>query len=161
MKTIALPAGQRQDIEERRRHATDRRTFQRLSALLWIDQGHTRQQAADLLGISSRQLGDWLRIFRHHGLDELCTLHYLGDPGQLTATQIEQLRHEIATGVFRNALQVRTWIADTFGVTYSPTGVKELLYRIGASYHKVSGFFLECGSDETATVRQELSAAPA
>ena len=81
MKTIELSAKQRQDIEQRRRQAPDRRVYQRLCALLWIDQGQTRQQVADLLGVTSRQVGDWLRIFRNKGLDELCTLHYRGDPG--------------------------------------------------------------------------------
>ena len=74
MKTIALSAKQRQQIQERRRQADDRRIFQRLSALLWIDEGRTRDEVADLLGVTSRQVGDWLPIFRNKGLDELCTL---------------------------------------------------------------------------------------
>jgi transposase len=161
VKTIHLDQKQRQEILQRRRQANDRRLFQRLSALLWIDEGRTREEVADLLGVSSRQVGDWLRIFRNHGLDDLCTLRYRGDPGQLKPAQVQQLRLEIAKGVFHNALQVRTWIQDAFGVAYSNSGVKDLLHRIGASYHKVSGFFLEGGSGQAAAVRQEVSPAPA
>src|SRR3954453_5891204 len=141
MKTIVLSDKQRQEIQQRRRQAGDRRIFQRLSTLLWIDQGRTREEVADLLGVTSRQVGDWLRIFRNKGLDELCTLHYRGDPGRLRPAQVERLKQEIAKGAFHNADQVRAWIAEQFGVTYSPSGVKDLLHRIGASYHKVSGFF--------------------
>src|SRR5512147_2429794 len=75
--------------------------------------------------------------------------------------QVERLRQEIATGVFHNAEQVRAWIEEQFGVTYSTSGVKDLLHRIGASYHKVSGFFLEGGPEEAASVRAQVSAAPA
>src|SRR5512146_2217045 len=142
MKTIVLSAKQRHEIEQRRRQAGDRRIFQRLSALLWIDEGRTRHEVADLLGVSSRQVGDWLRIFRNKGLDELCTLHYRGDPGRLRPAQVEQLRQEIATGVFHNAEQVRAWIEEQFGVTYSTSGVKDLLHRSGASCHRVSGVCL-------------------
>src|SRR3954464_233549 len=110
MKTIALSAKQRQEIQDRRRQGDDRRIFQRLSALLWIDEGRTREEVADLLGVSSRQVGDWLRIFRNRGLDQLCTLRYRGDPGRLRPAQVEQLEQEIATGVFHNAEQVRVWI---------------------------------------------------
>jgi transposase len=141
MKTIELTAKQRQEIQERRRQASDRRIFQRLSALLWIDQGRTREEVADLLGVTSRQVGDWLRIFRNKGLDELCTLHYRGDPGRLRPAQVERLKQEIAKGGFHNAEQVRAWIEEHLGASYSPSGVKDLLRRIGASYHKVSGFF--------------------
>src|SRR5512144_1616082 len=141
MRTIELSAKQRQEIQERRRLAGDRRIFQRLSTLLWIDEGRTREVVADLLGVTSRQVGDWLRIFRNKGLDELCTLHYRGDPGRLRPAQVEQLKQEIAKGVFHNTEHVRSWIKGHFGVTYSCSGVKDLLHRIGASYHKVSGFF--------------------
>jgi transposase len=141
MKTIQLTSKQRKDISERRRSAQDRRIYQRLSAVLWSDDGRTREEIAGLVGVSTRQVGQWLRIFRNKGLDELCTLHYQGDPGRLGPSQVKQLKQEIEKGVFHNADQIRTWIEATFGVTYSASGVKDLLRRIGASFHKVSGFF--------------------
>jgi transposase len=159
MKTIELSAKQRRKIQERRRQASDRRTFQRLSALLWIDPGRTRQAVADLLGVTSRQVGDWLRIFRNQGLDELCTLHDRGDPGRLRPAQVARLKPEIAQGTFHNAAQVRAWIEVHLGVSYSTSGVKDLMHRIGASYHKVSGLFLEGGPEEAASVRAQVSAA--
>jgi transposase len=141
MKTIQLTPRQRKAISERRRQAQDRRIYQRLSAILWSDDGRTREEIAQLTGVSTRQVGQWLRIYRNKGLDELCTLHYQGDPGRLGPSQVERLKQEIETGVFHNADQIRTWIEATFGVAYSASGVKDLLRRIGASFHKVSGFF--------------------
>src|SRR3954452_6436826 len=148
MKTIRLSPQQRKDISERRRHAPDRRIYQRLSAVLWSDDGRSREEIARLVGVSTRQVGQWFRIFRNKGLDELGTLHYQGDPGRLGPAQVKRLKQEIATGVFHDADQVRTWIESTFGVTYSASGVKDLLRRIGASYHKVSGFFWKADVQE-------------
>src|SRR4051794_22221944 len=148
MKTIQLTPQQRNDISDRRRQAQDRRTYQRLSAVLWSDGGRTREEIAELVGGSTRQVGQWFRIFRNKGLDQLCTLHYQGDPGRLRPAQVERLKQEIATGVFHNAEQVRTWVEATFGVAYSATGIKDLLRRIGASYHKVSGFFWKADIEE-------------
>jgi transposase len=141
MKTIPWTPQQRAEISDRRRRAGDRRIFQRLSAVLWIAEGRSREEVAASLGVSTRQVGQWLRIFRNRGLDELCTLHYRGDAGRLRPAQVEQLKQEIARGTFHNAQQVRDWIRDTFGVASTASGVKDLLHRIGASYHKVSGFF--------------------
>src|SRR4051812_25364766 len=148
MKTIQLTPRQRKDIEERRRAAENRRIYQRLSVLLWIDDGRTREEAAQLVGVSTRQVGQWLRIFRNKGLDQLCTLHYQGDPGRLGPAQVQRLKQEIATGVFHNAEQVRTWVREVLGVDYSISGLKDLLRRIGASYHKVSGFFWKADVEE-------------
>jgi transposase len=161
MKIIRLTDQQRREISERRRQAQDRRIYQRLSAVLWSDAGRTREEIAELSGVSTRQVGDWLRIFRNKGLDALCTLHYRGDPGRLRPAQVERLRQEIAKGAFHHADQVRAWIEQQFGVAYSASGVKDLLRRIGASYHEVSGFFLEGGPGEAAPVRPQVSAASA
>jgi transposase len=141
MKTIQLTPRQRKVISDRRRQAQDRRVYQRLSAVLWSDDGRTREEIAQLTGVSTRQVGQWFRIFRNKGLDELCTLHYQGDPGRLGPSQVKRIRQEIETGVFHNADRIRIWIEATFGVAYSASGVKDLLGRIGASFHKVSGFF--------------------
>src|SRR3954470_8067916 len=100
MKTIRLTPRQRQDISKRRRHAKDRRIYQRRSAVLWSDDGRSREEIAELLGVSTRQVGQWSRIFRNKGLEELSTVHYLGDPGRLRPAQVERLKREIATGAF-------------------------------------------------------------
>src|SRR3954462_4871286 len=148
MKTIQLTPQQRNDISERRRQAQDRRISQRLSAVLWSEHGRTREEIAGLVGVSTRQVGQWFRIFRNKGIDELCTLHYQGDPGRLGPAQVGRLKQEIAKGVFHNAEQIRTWVEATFGVTYSISGLKDLLRRAGASYHKVSGFFWKADVEE-------------
>ena len=132
MKTIQLTPRQRKDISDRRRNAQDRRVYQRLSAVLWSDDGRPREEIAGLVGVSTRQVGQWLRIFRNKGLDELCTLHYQGDPGLLGPAQVGRLKQEIATGAFHNAEQVRTWVQETLGVAYSISGLKDLLRRVGA-----------------------------
>ena len=99
MKTIELSAKQRQEIQERRRLAGDRRIFQRLSTLLWIDEGHTREEVADLLGVTSRQVGDWLRIFRGYVHD-----------------MVEGVRAEAAHGATLEEVQQR--VPDRLAPTY-------------------------------------------
>ena len=140
MKPIQLTPEQRKEMNRRRKASPDRRLYERLTAVLAVDAGKTREEVAELLGVSLTQLGEWLRLFRNQGLQALCTLHNKGDPGNLTAPQVEQLKGEIRTGRFRNSDQVRRWLEDTFGIRYTPSGVKQLLQRIGASYHKVTGF---------------------
>src|SRR4051795_13029017 len=100
MKTVRLTPQQRKDIADRRRHAPDRRIYQRTSAVLWSDDGRTREEISDLVGVSTRQVGQWLPIFRNKGRDDLGTLHYKGDPGRLGPSQVKRIKQEIETGVF-------------------------------------------------------------
>jgi transposase len=148
MKPILLDKKQRAEIEKRRRESHNKRIYARLSAVLWVADGRERQEVAALLGVSVRQLTEWLRLFRNRGLAALCVLHYKGDPGNLTPRQVEQLKEKISKGHFRSSGQIQQWLEDHFGVTYSSSGVKDLLRRIGASYHKVSGFLWKGNPDK-------------
>lgn len=140
MKMVILTADQRRDLEQRRKATLDRRIYQRLTAVLAVAAGQTRAAVADLLGVGLTQVGAWLRIFRNKGVDALCLMHYRGDPGKLTPRQVAELKERIRTGAFRNSDQIRHWLLETYGVPYSASGVKDLLKRIGVSYHKVTGF---------------------
>jgi transposase len=148
MKPIQLTPEQRREIDRRRKASHDRRLYERLTAVLAVAADRPRVDVADLLGVSLTQLGEWLRVFRNDGLDALCTLHNKGDPGNLTAHQVDRLRNEVRTGRFRNADQIRRWLEDTFGARYTSSGVKQLLKRIGASYHKVTGFLWKADPDK-------------
>jgi transposase len=148
MKPIVLTSEQRKAIERRRKESLDRRVYQRLTAVLAVASGKTREEVAELLGVSLSQLGEWLRVFRNEGLEALCVIHNKGDPGNLTAAQVEQLKAQVSTGCFRSSDQIRHWIASTFAVSYSSSGVKDLLKRIGVSYHKVSGFLWKADPDK-------------
>jgi transposase len=148
MKLLHLDPRQRQEIERRRHETHDKRIYERLSAVLWVADGKDRFDVAALLGRSVRQVAEWLRIYRNQGLDPLCTLHHQGDPGKLKPAQVERLKQEIKTGRFRNSDQIRAWVEETFHVSYTSSGIKDLLRRIGASYHKVTGFFWKADPDK-------------
>src|ERR1019366_6394567 len=132
MKPIVLTPEQRREIQQRRKGTLDRRVYQRLTAVVTIAEGKSRDEVAHVLGIGLSQLGEWLRVFRNKGVDVLCTLYYKGDPGNLTPNQVDRLKDEVSTGRFRNSNQIRHWILETFGVTY----------------HKVTGFLWKADPDK-------------
>jgi transposase len=138
--TVKLDVNLRKKIEKRRREERDARISRRLNAILWLADGVTIEEVANRLGISARQVRKWLKTYDVHGLDGLCELHYKGRKCQLDNAQTAELKQEIAKGQFNTALQIVDWIDKHYQVRYSESGVKELLKRIGVSYHKVTGF---------------------
>src|SRR3954463_4878090 len=138
--SLQLDTIERKKIEKLRRAERDMRIWRRLSALLWSDEGETAEEVARRLGVTARQIRKWLKAYRTHGLEGLCELHYRGRVPRLDDAQVEELKGEIAKGQFRTAREIGDWINQRFKVQYSESGVKELLKRIGVSYHKVTGF---------------------
>jgi transposase len=158
MTSFSLDAQQRQQINRRRQRTRDYRLAMRLSTVLWHADGRTVSEIAALLGVCERTVRTWLRLYRKKGLQGLCTLHYKGDPGELTISQAEQLKKEIQTGRFRCARQVREWLQATFQVCYSLSGTKRLLQRLGCSFHKTTGFLIKTKRDKQAEFVQKYEA---
>jgi transposase len=156
--SVSLDAPQRKQIERRRQQTRDYRLAMRLSTVLWRDEGKTASDIAHLLGVCARTVRNWLRLYRKKGLDALCALHYKGDPGELTSSQVEQLKAEIQTGRFRCARQVREWIQTTFGIAYSLSGTKRLLQRLECSFHKTTGFLFKAKRDKQEEFVQKYEA---
>jgi transposase len=71
----------RKKIEKRRRQQKDARLHNRLSALLWLSQGRSPDEVAELLGVCLRTVRNWLQLYQRGGLETLLTLEYQGDPG--------------------------------------------------------------------------------
>jgi transposase len=71
----------RKKIEKLRRKEQDARIHNRLSALLWLDQGRSLEQVAELLGVCPRTVRNWLELYQRGGLQALRTLEYKGDQG--------------------------------------------------------------------------------
>jgi len=71
----------RKRIEKLRRKEKDVRVHNRLSAVLWLGQGRSPEEVAELLGVCPRTVRNWLELYQHGGLEALRTLEYKGDPG--------------------------------------------------------------------------------
>jgi transposase len=156
--SVSLGALQRKQLERRRQQTRDYRLAMRLSTVLWRDEGRTESDIAHLLGVCASTVRNWLRLYRRKGLEALCTLHYKGDPGDLTSSQAEQLKKEIQTGRFRCARQVREWLQASFQVGYSLSGTKRLLQRLGCSFHKTTGFLFKAKRDQQEEFVQKYEA---
>jgi transposase len=71
----------RKKFEKLRRKEKDVRRHNRLSALLWLGQGRSHDEVAQLLGLCPRTVRNWLFLYQRGGLEMLLTLDYQGDPG--------------------------------------------------------------------------------
>lgn len=109
---------------------------QRFQAL-WLLRDGTRRigGVAAVVGVDYRTIQRWVGWYRRGGTAAL-RVHRLGGPGKtprLTPEQQEQLAHEGATGRFGTAASIRVWVAETYGVAYTDSGIYRLLERVRCS----------------------------
>ena len=104
----------------------------RLHALWLLRTGRRIREVAAVLGVHERNVQRWVRWYREGGVATVMAHRRQGPgkPARLTAAQQQQVATEVETGRFRTVAQIRRWVAETFGVTYTVGGMYSLLARL-------------------------------
>lgn len=147
-EVFQLSRSERKKMEKRRDQEFDKRIFRRLSALLALDDGHSQEEVARLFGATARTVRRWIKIYRKSGLDELCVIAHKGRKCTLTDDQLDEVKKQIEAGSFRSSKQARKWIAENFAVKYSLSAIKEILRRLGATYHRTTPFLFKADPEK-------------
>lgn len=100
---------------------------------LWLlRRGWTLAEVAEAVGVHYRTVQRWAAWYRAGGAAEFAR-HKMGGKGNtpfLTPEQQAEVADEVATGRFRTAAEIREWIEQTYGVTYTEGGLYSLLERL-------------------------------
>lgn len=104
----------------------------RLHALWLLREGRSVKATAGAVGAHYRTVQRWLTDYRGGGVAAVTARRSGGHgrPARLTPEQEAAVRAEAATGTLRTAADVRTWIAEQFGVTYGEGGIYSVLARL-------------------------------
>jgi transposase len=120
-------------LKERYRAEADGKRRMRLQGLWLLRQGRHVDTVAAAVGVHRRTVERWIDWYRHEGGVAGVLGHRqggVGQPSRLTVEQREELAAEVATGRFATAAPIGAWIAATYGVSYRPGGLYDLLGRL-------------------------------
>lgn len=129
-------AWQDDEVSLRRRYQQERdpELRPRWHALWLVRRGSSLRAAAGVLGVDERSVRRWVAWHRTGGLAEVGRRRRgdrRGQPAWLTPDQQAQVCAEASQGTFRTALEAAQWVAATFGVHYTASGMRSLLHRLG------------------------------
>jgi transposase len=109
----------------------------RLQALLMLREGSSIGEAGRMVGVDYRTVQRWVSWYRKGGLDAVLTrtpgYAAPGRPSRLTEPQIADLIGRSLEGQFRTVSDAVAWSLQTYGVSYTYTGMYALLGRRGHS----------------------------
>jgi len=114
----------------------DRRFADRLKAIIHLGNGWTVGEVAEALLVDEKTIYLWLAKYQEGGTDLLLTLNYEGKSSKLTDAQHEELAKHLDEHTYLDSNAIRNYIEKKYGIVYSPSGVKDLLDRLGFVYKK-------------------------
>jgi transposase len=97
----------------------------RLQALWLLRSGRSLAEVTGALGVHYRTVQRWVDWYRRGGLT-LVRARRMGGVGKtpfLARDAQEQVAHEVASGRFRTAAEIRKWIATTYQAEYTVGGI--------------------------------------
>jgi len=112
----------------------------RIVAIRYLRLGHTVPEAANALGMSERQLRNWVQRYNAEGVAGLRDRPRPGQPPHLAVDQVERFKERIRKGArsedrvcVLRGMDVRRILQEEFEAQYSLPGVYFLLHRLGFS----------------------------
>ena len=116
----------------------------RLQALWTLRAGGSIGDAGEKVGVDYRTVQRWVSWYRQGGLQNVLTrtpgYAAPGRPSRLTETQIADLMARSVAGQFRTVSEAVAWSRDTYGVSYTYTGMYALLGRRGDGMRRSAAY---------------------
>jgi transposase len=136
-KLFTLTRSQREALWRRFKQTDDRRIAERLHAILLLDSGQNAQTVAQILYLHPKTLKRWISAFTSGGEDPLTSFNYVGGDGWMTDAPQQQFTTWLDADV-RSTAEAIAWVEQPFGLSYSDSGMRNLLKRPDYRYQQPS-----------------------
>ena len=123
-------------LKQEHRKAKTKWEADRLKTIYLLGIGWNPKQVAEALLKDERTILSYYQNYKDGNIDPLLQNNYQGKEPKLSAEQESQLVEHLRDHVYTSSLDIIQFVKITFTVTFSWTGMKHLLKRLGFTYHK-------------------------
>lgn len=136
MQNYQLDPHELAELRAAHRAARAVREAYRINAVILLGSGWTAVEVADALLIDPDTARDYFKRFKKGGLAGLLRMSYVGSEALLDETQLAELDLHLHRHLYLTAESVARFVAQRWGVRYTPSGMTAVLHRLGYVYKK-------------------------
>lgn len=122
----------------RRAHKSEhyKRSAYKINVVILLGSSWTLEEVKDALLLDEETLRNYVKKYQEGGLPALLKAEYKGSEPQLSVAAISQLCQALNTNIFLTTQSVIDYVKKTFNITYSQSGMRDLLHRLDYEYKK-------------------------
>ena len=124
------------DLEFEHRHTTDKRYADRVKTVYLLGKGWSVTKISEALLIDRETVRNHFKRYRKGGLTTLQRNDAGGSDAALTEEQRQALDQHLRACLYLTAKEIAHYVEQTWQVTYSESGMTQLLHRLGYVYKK-------------------------
>jgi len=136
MTDYTLPAWKIKQLKKFHKTLKQKHEADRIKAVVLLGSGWTPSQVAEVLLLSEGSVRTYFKDFQQYGKEELIRRDYAGRESFLTAEQEQELSEHLDTNLYHRSQDIQRYIVKKYKVSYSRSGLNELLHRLDFTYHK-------------------------
>jgi transposase len=134
--TIKLSKEERTKIKQLHRSCKQRKYADKLKAILLLDTGFSCVEVGEILLLDDDTIRKYRTICLNQGKEALLTDNNKGSVSFLNSKQLDALEKHITENTYMDSKGIVAWIEKVFQISYSCSGINELLKRLGFVYKK-------------------------
>lgn len=108
----------------------------KINAIILLGSGWTLRAVANALFLSDETIGKYKKDYINGGIKKLLKTSHRGGICKLTENQQRVLCEELDTNIYLTTAQVLAFVEKAFGISYSISGMNDLLHNLGYNYKK-------------------------
>jgi transposase len=131
---VTLSDSERQLLRQAQRACRGKAGYVPLTVLLMLDHGRAVAAIAEDLGLDQSTVYRYAHTSHEQGLIDYLRAEQPGYWGLLTSAQLAGWCRELDHNLYFDCRALVDWLAASYGVRYSVSGLTELLHRLGYAY---------------------------
>lgn len=113
-----------------------KRSAYKINVVILLGNGWTLEEVKDALLLDEETLRSYVKKYQEGGLPALLKVEFKGSEPQLSGAEVEKLCCELNKQIFLTTQSVIDYVKKKFGITYSQSGMRDLLHRLNYEYKK-------------------------
>lgn len=136
MNRLILTEAQTNELRRAHRSAKDKKDADKIKAIYLLSRGKTPQEIAEALMLDSDTIGNYRKRYEAGGVSGLLKNNYHGSEPMLNCAEIEEFSAHLELQTYLTVEAVVEYVKFTYHVTYSISGMRQLLHRLNFVYKK-------------------------
>ena len=145
---LGLTDSERTQLRQWQKQRRDDEGYVKVTVVLLLDKGRAVASIADDLGLDEATVYRYARAFADLGLAKYLAHEQPGYWGLLTSAQLAHLGQQVNTELHTDCKDLQDWLLRTYQVSYSRSGLTDLLHRLGFAYKRTTP--VPCQADAVA-----------
>ena len=147
---VCLTDAERTQLRQWQEQRRDNDGYVKVTVLLMLDAGRSLATVTQDLGLDEATVYRYVRALADLGLTKYLAHEQPGYWGLLSSAQLAHLCQEVNATLYTDCKAIQAWLARTYRVTYSISGLTDLLHRLGFTYKLTTP--VPCQADAQAQV---------